>query len=419
MFFTMVDKFTCEIRYLGVKARFMVSKVHRLSVIFQILFVVIFCSTGLSNEPVVEIPVTGKAVPQLKSIDNFMVWFVKKNQVPGGSVAITRNGKLVYTRGFGFADMEKQVPVESDNLFRIASLGKMITAIAVIRLAEDGKVKLTDRVCEKLSYIPYMKAGETLDPRLNQITVQDLLHHRGGWRANTEFSYGNIAKALGIEYAYPKDLVRYMMGRKLDFNPGSEMVYQNAGYEILGRMIEEISGDTYDNYIKKNILAPAGITDMQLARTEEKNLAGKEVKYYAFKHNPYAFNQFEGRYMWIATASDLAGLAAQFDDPSSSNILKQTSIERMFAPHPEEHSTCGKKYYGCGWEVLVDSKNNRRTWHTGGMPGTSAVLVRRADGINWVVLFNRKMSPEDEKLSKALIKPFDKVLDAVKVWPEF
>lgn len=398
----------------------MVRKVYPVTgaFILQLLFAGIFCAAALGGVPVTKMPMTGKAVPQLKGIDNLMVSFMRKYQVPGGSVAITQDGKLIYARGFGLADMEKQIPAEPNNLFRIASLGKMIGAMGILHLADEGKLKLTDKVCEKLSYTPYIKPGETLDPRLSRITIQDLLHHRGGWRANTEFSYGNIAKVLGLKYAYPKDLVRYMMGRKLDFDPGSEMNYQNAGYEILGRIIEEVSGDTLENYIRKNVLIPSGITDMQLARTEEKDLAAKEVKYYAFEHNPYAFNRFEGRCAWIATAADLAKLAAECDDPLNSRILRQASIERMFAPHPAERLARGKKYYGCGWEVLVESKNRLRTWHTGSMPGTGAVLVRRADGINWVVLFNRDRGPEGEKLGKSLISPFDKVLDVIKVWPK-
>ncbi len=373
------------------------------------------CLAASGGEPAHKVPLTGKAVQELESIDRLMVEFVRTNQVPGGSVSITRNGKLIYARGFGFADIDNQIPIEPDHLFRIASLTKPITAIGVLHLADCGKLRLTDSIYETLDFTPHVKAGETLDPRLRQVTIQDLLHHRGGWHANTKFSYGNIGKALGIKYAYPKDVVRYMMGRRLDFSPGTEMSYLNLGYDMLGRIIEEVSGETYEDYIKRNVLAPVGITDMELAKTEEKGLAAKEVKYYGFEYNPYAFNRFEGRYMWIATAADLARLAADFDNPSRSHILTQTSVERMFTPHPAQRQA--KKYYGCGWEVLPIEKRKRRTWHTGGMPGTNAILVRRADGVNWVALFNSDRNPEGKKLVRLLVGPLDKTLDAVKVWP--
>ncbi len=385
--------------------------------ILQLLFAGIGYSASLGEETVITMPMTGKAVPQLKGIDNLMVSFMKKNQVPGGSVAITRNGKLIYARGFGFADLEKQIPVEPNNLFRIASLGKMITAMGILHLADEGKLKITDKVCETLTYTPYVKHGETLDPRLNKITIEDLLHHRGGWDSNSEFKNGNIAKTLGIKYAYPKDIVRFVMGRKLDYDPGSKMVYFNPGYNILGRIIEEVSGDTYDNYIKRNVLECVGITDMQMARTEEKDLAAKEVKYYSFEHNPYTYNRFEGRYSWIVTATDMVKIAAEFDDPFHSCILSRESIDIMFRPHRFEKLKPGKSYYGCGWSVLKDSNNKLRTWHTGGMPGTNTVVVRRADGVNWVVLFNRNSNKEGKKLVR-IAEPFDKVLDNVKVWPK-
>ncbi|MBN1391199.1 MAG: beta-lactamase family protein [Sedimentisphaerales bacterium] len=368
-----------------------------------------------SSKAASEVPVTGKAVRELASIDNLMVKFMREHQVPGGSVSITRNGRLIYSRGFGFSDKEKQIPVEPNSLFRTASLSKFIIAVGILNLADEGKLKLTDTIYDTLDFTPYVKDGEKLDERLRQVTIQDLLHHRGGWRANSEFSYGNIMKALGIKYVYPKDVVRYMMGRRLDSNPGAEMSYLNAGYEVLGRIIEEVSGQTYEQYIKQNVLVPVGITDMELARTKEKDLAAKEVRYYDSKYNPYSYNRFEDRYMWIATSADLAKLAADFDNPLKSHILTAGSIERMFAAHPAEKKSQGKKYYGCGWEVLVRKDDKLRTWHTGGMPGTSGIIVRRGDGVNWAVLFNCKENPDGKKLPGLLIGLFDKRLDKVKI----
>ncbi len=383
-----------------------------------VLFFLTVSPAVWGGEAAREVPVSGEAVRELASIDNLMVKFMRENRVPGGSVSIMRNGKLIYSRGFGFADMEKQIPIEPYHLFRIASITKPIIAIGILQLAERGKLKLTDTVYETLDFKPYVKEGEKLDERLRQVTIEDLLHHRGGWRAKDEFSYGNIGKAIGIKYAYPKDVVRYMMGRRLDFNPGEEMSYLNEGYVMLGRVIEEVSGESYEKYIKRNVLAPVEISDMELARTKKKDLAAKEVKYYSHEYNPYTFNCFEGRYMWIATAADLAKLAKDFDNPLRSRILTAKSVERMFAPHPAEHKRKGKKYYGCGWEVLVRKDGKQRTWHTGGMPGTNGIVVRRGDGVNWVILFNSKKNHNGKKLVKLLIDPFDKRLNKIEVWPQ-
>lgn len=123
--------------------------------------------------------------------------------MPGASLAVTRHGRLVYARGFGYADVEKQEAVQPAALFRIASLSKPITAVAVMQLIAKRKLKLDDKVLDRMKLMPFLAADAKPDPRWKQITVRQCLQHTGGWDRNKSFDPiirpWDIAKALGIQ----------------------------------------------------------------------------------------------------------------------------------------------------------------------------------------------------------------------------
>ena len=127
-----------------------------------------------------EIPITGSAVPGMASFDSFVTDFMRKLAIPGGAVAVMRDGKLIYARGFGYADVENKTLVQPDALFRIASVSKTLTAAAIMKLVEDGKLQLEDRVAPLIAHLT-PAPGATVDPRWEQITIRHLLNHAGGW----------------------------------------------------------------------------------------------------------------------------------------------------------------------------------------------------------------------------------------------
>src|SRR4029078_12657012 len=121
-------------------------------------------------------PVTGAPMPGMGSFDQSVIDLMKKYNIPGGAIAFVRDGKLIYARGFGYADVEKKTPVEPDALFRIASVSKPITSAAVMTLIEDGKLKLDDRVSPLIAHLT-PAPGATVDPRWELITIRHLLDH--------------------------------------------------------------------------------------------------------------------------------------------------------------------------------------------------------------------------------------------------
>jgi N-acyl-D-amino-acid deacylase len=197
-----------------------------------------------------EIPITGDAVPGMASFDQGVRDVMQKYKIPGGAVAVVRNGKLLYARGFGYADVENKTLVQPDALFRIASVSKAITSAAIMKLVEDGKLALDDRVAPLIADLT-PPAGATVDPRWDAITIRQLLDHTGGWDRDKPGGFDPMfvpamaAAAVGAPApASAETIIRFMKGRPLDFNPGEKFVYSNFGYCILGRVIESLSGIT-------------------------------------------------------------------------------------------------------------------------------------------------------------------------------
>jgi N-acyl-D-amino-acid deacylase len=383
--------------------------------------------------------------PDLSSFDTEVASFMKARGIPGGALAVVRRGHLVYAKGYGLADRETNEAVKPDSLFRIASISKPITALAILELVEAKKLALDAPAFELLNLEPVVAAGREPDARLKTITVRQLLEHSGGWDRDRSFDPmfrpKTVADATGVPA--PADataIVRYMLGQRLDHDPGTRFAYSNLGYCVLGRILEAVTASTYEAWVTKNVLAPLGITGMRLGATREQGRAAGEVRYYPANTRPVesvfpdvtekVSEAYGGFYLeamdshgaWLASAVDLARLAAALDDPDHCPILKRKTLEESLAlptaplwrkadGTPEDH------YYGLGWFVRPVRDGKVNVWHTGKLPGTSTLLVRRWDGLSWAVLFNG--SSGDRNLPDDAIDPaLHRAADAVTVWPE-
>ena len=388
-------------------------------------------------------PVTGKERAELAPFDELMTSFIAENKVPGAALAVSRGQRLVYARGFGYADVEQKTPVDPDALFRIASVSKPLTAVAIMQLVEQGKIGLDDRVLE---HMPLAADEKIADPRWKLITIRHCLQHTGGWDRGKSFDpigrASTIAKTLDIPLPVgPREVIRYMYGKPLDFNPGERFAYSNLGYLILGRIIELTSKIKYEMYVKEHVLAPLGIKQMQLGRALLKDRLLNEVRYYDVQNRKkqsiyppldaevpaqYGGENFEGYEAhggWVASAPDLVRFASAFDKPDECPILSKRMIDEMWkrpdgAPGKNDVGTPRDAYYGCGWNVRPAKNDSVTTWHNGLITGTSALLVRRQDGLNWAVLFNTDRSPNEKVLSSLIDGPLHKAANQVKAWPE-
>jgi CubicO group peptidase (beta-lactamase class C family) len=359
-----------------------------------------------------------------------MLTFLREHQVPGASLAIAKDGRLVYARGFGHADRERGDAVQPRSLFRIGSISKPVTAVAVLQLAERGRLSPATRVWE------FLGLAEPRDARWKQVTVLHLLQHRGGWdRARSfdpMFRSHIVAKELGTPPpAGAGEVIRYMLRQPLDFEPGSRDAYSNFGYALLGRVVEKASGFPYEQYVQAEVLRPLGIRRMRLARTLRVNRAPDEVSYYDEKGRtgrsvvdgaqvplPYGGTYMEAMDApggWLAGAADLACFASAFDEPDACRILSRASIERMFA-RPE--GAAGPVYYACGWEVRPNAKLHEATaWHNGALAGCCALMMRSHLRRNWVVLFNTRADQNGRLLDNAVAPRLLRTAGFVDEWP--
>ena len=280
------------------------------------------------------VPMTGEANPDLSSVDHCMAAAMRKWHVPGGQCAVAKDGRLVYAHGFGTVDRTTAgapppPAVSPTALFRIASSAKPITAVAVLRLVEQGQLGLDDRAFEILHELT-PPAGATPDPRLRSITVRQLLGHSGGLHsaaADPQFDFLRIA-ADAFRHPRPAthvDIIRYMMGQPLASTPGTEYVYSNLGTDTLGRVIEQRTKLSYGDAVRQLVLQPAGAKRMALmTRTSLQARLPEEVFYVDGSDwppcwpvyeddpamRPYSSGSLDGSAMdahggWIANAIDL------------------------------------------------------------------------------------------------------------------
>jgi len=395
-----------------------------------------------------KLPETGKQFSALVSFDELMRKFVRENNIPGAALAVAKNGRMVYARGFGYADREKNKHVQPESLFRIASISKPLTAVAIMQLVEKGKLNLEDKVFSILPHKAHLATGTKIDPGLAKITIQQLLQHQGGWdRARSfdpMFRSVKIAKTLGVNPpAKADDIIRFMMGRELDFPPGSQFAYSNFGYCLLGRVIEQVSGSDYEKYMRGEVLKPLGIYSMHIGRSLLKNRAKDEVRYYT-RNNSTAI-AIMGKYIgkpvlrpygawhleamdshggWIASAVDLVRFGSAVEHFNSSKVLTKKSISKMVA-RPKGiagHDKTGKPkaaYYGLGWAIRpVRNTGKFNRWHSGGLDGTSTILVLRHDGICWAVLFNTRLTVDGQAPSNKIDSLIHSAANYIKEWPK-
>jgi CubicO group peptidase (beta-lactamase class C family) len=326
--------------------------------------------------------------------------FMRKWSITGASVAVSKNGKLIYARGFGYSDTISKEEIQPYYKFRLASISKLVTAVAVMKLIEEGKLSLNDRVFgpDAILNDPYF--SDPKDKRVYSITVAHLLSHEGGWTQR----YGDqmfmpllIADHMGVKPPVDtRTIIRFALDKRLHFTPGSGRAYSNLGYSILGLVIEKVSGMTYEEYCQKAILEPIGVYDMVLAHNLPSQKAPYEVTYYApsdvvpkpsiygtgeLVSPSYGGNDIEalgGAGSWLGTAPDLVRLLLSVDGFETKQDILTPETIRLMTDNQNGMAPIG-------WKTTI---NNGTWWRTGSFPGSAGMMKRQSDGISWVVLFN-------------------------------
>jgi N-acyl-D-amino-acid deacylase len=350
--------------------------------------------------------------PAIPAFDEFMNTIMKNYGIPGGAIAVSQNGRLLMARGYGMADKDNNIPVQANSLFRLASLSKLITSVTIMHLVEQGKLSVSQPA---FALLPDLQAapGTNEDPRLKSITIANLLTHSGGWDIGAlgydPMFYGQeIAAALHVASpASTENIIRYMRGQPLNFDPGSKYVYSNFGYAILGRIIERVTGMSYEQYVRTNVLAPMGITGMRTGQTLSAGQLPNEVRYYsdganganifpgaepatvALPYGTWYMEAMDSHGGWVASVIDYVKLMNALEGRRGKAFLQPSSIAAMTACPPIPQYQGLNSWYGFGL-VVVQEPAGEIWWHNGGLDGTETYEIRTDNGFDWVVFFNKR-----------------------------
>ena len=330
--------------------------------------------------------------------------FMRDHMVPGLSIAVAREGELLYERGFGLADRDRNERVMPAHLFRIASVSKPITSVTLFSLMEDNRLTLDDGVFGSSGILGREFGKPPYKRWVEEIRIKHLLTHTGGGWQND----GTDPMFRQPEMSH-KQLISWAIENvALTHPPGEHYAYSNFGFCILGRVIEKLTGAAYEQHVRNTILKRCGVTDMRVGGNTLRERAPGEVIYYGAKgQNPYDMNvrRMDSHGGWLATARDLAMFASHVDGHSASrNILKPESIREMTT------ASSANAGYAKGWAV------NRvpNWWHGGSLPGTTSIMVRTASGFCWAALANSREASGDT--GGAMDKMMWDLVRQVKSW---
>jgi len=295
----------------------------------------------------------GVLADPFRPYDDLMENLLDKWTIPGAALAVARDGDIVLERGYGVADEQSGEAVEPDSLFRIASLSKPLTAVAVMKLVDENGLDLDEAALPVIygDRAPHLARG---DHRLIKITIRQLLEHTGGWdRAESGDPMWDDVDGGDDDCS---SAIEQRLTTPLDFAPGRRYAYSNFGYCLLGRVIEAAAERPYEAYLQDTILGPAGIETMRIGSPSKAGRAPGEVTYHD-RARGQAYGRFSPQAMdahggWIASAPDLVRFVLAVDGrPEPPDLLEPVSIATMTA-RPQNGLWTGKAwYYAKGWSV--------------------------------------------------------------------
>lgn len=249
---------------------------------------------------------------------------IESGQVAGAAIAVLKDGRLIFAKGYGRSNLELETPVTTKTVFRIGSLTKQFTAAGVLLLAEQGKVKIDDKLSR---YLPEF-------PRANEVTLRDLLNHTSGIHSFTE---GPVIDKISRTGVTVHQLVAAIatQERPYDFDPGTGWWYSNSNYALLGAVIEKVSGATWATFMKTEIFDKLGMTDTA-ADDAADVIPGRATGYSLISDTPGKFRNADFTDMSVpyaagalrSTVGDLARWRAAL---FGGKLLNPVSLKEMLA----------------------------------------------------------------------------------------
>ena len=362
------------------------------------------------------------AQPELHAMDSIMQRYLKRWEIHGAQLAISRHDSLLYARGFGYADKDRQIPMEPSYIMRMASVSKLVTATGIMKLRDMGKIRLSDKVFGPKGILnDTFYVNSIRDKRYFDITVEQLLRHKAGftnYAGDAIFSTRYIMQQNHL--TTPPDhrtLLRIVLRRHLGYTPGTAQRYCNIGYTLLSLIIEKRTGMSYENFMQRYVLYPAGCYDFHIAGNYLKDRRPNETVYYMHSSSVpvpefnnsgrmvvrcYGENDITtalGAGAWVASAAELCRLVASIDgDRIVPDVISPQAVKLMTQEMPDHQ-------FSLGWNF---TPRNRPWIRTGSLVGTSALVLRYPDGECWVFITNTS-TWKGHKFSQDTMALFEKL----------
>lgn len=340
-------------------------------------------------------------VPELEGLDKKIEKYIWNWHIKGASLAITRNDSLVYAKGYGWADQEKEIKMDVGHIMRVASVSKLITAVGIMVLQDQGKLTIKDKIFgpEGILNDDFFNELTQCDKKYQDITVENVMRHQGGFFRDPVFSSIDVQKQMRLDHPPTKeDYFTLVLGNKLKAAPGTYTSYSNFGYMLLSEVVEKASGMPYEEFIKEHVLKPAGCYDMHIGGIYYSEKRANEVRHYTHEGDGKYIPDFQhpedsvercyggsnlpllsGAGAWISSPVELARLVASIDgDGHVKDIISNKSFKQM-TEYFDENT------YSLGW----NDTNPRKGWNrTGTLAGTSALIRHYPDGECWILVTN-------------------------------
>lgn len=362
------------------------------------------------------------AQPELHAMDSIMQRYLKRWEIHGAQLAISRHDSLLYARGFGYADKDRKIPMEPSYIMRMASVSKLVTATGIMKLRDMGKIRLSDKVFGPKGILnDTFYVNSIRDKRYFDITVEQLLRHKAGftnYAGDAIFSTRYIMQQNRL--TTPPDhrtLLRIVLRRHLGYTPGTAQRYCNIGYTLLSLIIEKRTGMSYENFMQRYVLYPAGCYDFHIAGNYLKDRRPNETVYYMHSSSVpvpefnnsgrmvvrcYGENDITtalGAGAWVASAAELCRLVASIDgDRIVPDVISPQAVKLMTQEMPDHQ-------FSLGWNF---TPRNRPWIRTGSLVGTSALVLRYPDGECWVFITNTSIW-KGHKFSQDTMALFEKL----------
>ncbi len=355
---------------------------------------------------------------RLRGLDKRVNDYMRYWHLRGAQLAIVRNDSLLWCKGYGMADSCRNEAMGPGNIMRVASVSKLLTAAAVMKLVEEGALTL-DRPAFGMNGILsdslYTAAIGLRMADYRKITVEHLLRHQAGFRRDPVFSANDVRNQMGLDHSPEyEDYVRLVLSRPLRFCPGESQRYSNFGYMLLSEIVAKASGESYGEYVRTHVLEPAGCFDMHMAGNYYEDRRDNEAQYFVHDgegrivpeysgsgkmvQRCYGGNNISllsGAGAWTCSAAELARFVASIDGrPEVPDILSAESV-RLMTEYFDENT------YSLGW----NDSNPAKGWsRTGTLSGTNAVIHYYPDGECWIFIANTSTwkGPGHARYTKAL-----------------